>query len=281
TYLGGSEDPSRTGFGGRDSGSAIAIDSAGNAYVTGSTDSGNFPIVSASAFQSTLSLDTFGDPTFDGFVTKLNPTGSALVYSSFLGGNGDDFDERIVLDSASNAYIVGSTDSTNLPVRSAFQTNFRGIDSNAFVAKMNLAASGSASLVYLTYLGGSGNDFGLDIAVDGQGNAYVTGDTTSATLPITPDAPHPTSGGGDDAFITKLSPAGSALVYSTYLGGSDDDVGHGIAVDGSQNVYVTGSTLSTNFPTTSGAFQLASGGGTDAFVTKLVDSQPGATHFSV
>ena len=126
------------------------------------------------------------------------------------------------------------------------------------------------ALVYSTYLGGTGGDGGNGIAVDTSGNAYVTGSTTSTNFPTTPGAFQTSPGGGNDAFVTKLNPTGTALVYSTYLGGSNDDIGYGIAVDTSGNAYVTGFTLSTNFPTTPGAYQTTFGGGDfDAFVTKL------------
>jgi hypothetical protein len=272
TYLGGTQDPI-TGNGGNDYGIGIAVDASGNAYLTGGTDSVDFP-TTATAFQR-----THGGGNYDAFVTKLNPAGSALVYSSFLGGEGEDNGSSIALDSSGNAYVTGSTESFAFPTTAgAFQRTYGGGDSNAFLSKVNTTGS---ALVYSTYLGGGLDDDGLDVAVDGQGNAYVTGSTSSTNFP-TANPVQPALGGIFNAFVTKFNTTGSALVYSTYLGGSGSDTGHGIAVDGSQNVYVTGTTTSSNFPTTSGAFQGTYGGGqSNAFVTKLADSAPPATHFDV
>ncbi|TMH84546.1 MAG: hypothetical protein E6H44_14885 [Betaproteobacteria bacterium] len=263
TYLGGSGD---------DYGEGIKLDAAGNAYVTGGTGSTVFP-TTAGAFQR-----TFGGPVFgagDVFVTKLNPTGSALVYSTYLGGSSSDAGYGIAVDAAGNAYVTGGTGSTDFPTTiGAFQTTKGGGFRDAFVTKLN--PTGSA-LVYSTYLGGSGNDYGYGIAVDTLGNAYVTGVTFSTDFPTTPGAIQTTFGGGGgffrggDAFVTKLNPTGSALVYSTYLGGLGSDTGFAIALE-YPNAYVTGHTLSRNFPTTTGAFQTMHGGGfQDAFVTKIAD----------
>ncbi|HYS17149.1 MAG TPA: SBBP repeat-containing protein [Candidatus Binatia bacterium] len=267
TYLGGS------GF---DEGRGIAVDSTGNAYVTGSTDSIDFPTTTG-VFQTACDTGP-GFCSGDVFVTKLNPAGSALVYSTYLGGSGFDQGFGIAVDSTGNAYVTGVTTSTNFPTTAgAFQTATGGpADSqiDAFVTKLNPTGSG---LVYSTYLGGNGFDEGFGIAVDSTFNAYVTGftspaaDPSSPNFPTTPGAFQTVFGGGpsSDAFVTKLNPAGSALVYSTYLGGSDADVGSAIAVGAGGNAYVTGFTGSTDFPTTGGAFQTVSGGLRDAFVTKL------------
>jgi beta-propeller repeat-containing protein len=251
TYLGGNS---------QDQGDGIAVDTAGNAYVTGFTESINFPTTTA-AFQTTLAGG------FDAFVTKLNATGSALVYSTYLGGSDWDFGFAIVVDAAGNAYVTGQTLSTNFPTTlGAFQPVFGG-PGDAFVTKLDPAGS---ILVYSTYLGGSLSDIGFRIAVDATGNAYVAGFTESINFPTTTAAFQTTSPGGFDAFVTKLNLTGSAVVYSTYLGGSNFDVGTGIAVDAAGNAYVTGLTNSNNFPTSLGAFQPAFGGGeTDVFVTKL------------
>src|SRR6266480_753734 len=256
TYLGGGAD---------DRGRAIAVDADGNAYLTGRTFSPDFP-TTAGAFQTTL-------PGHSAFVTKLNPTGSALVYSTYLGGNNSEVGYGIAVDSAGNAFVTGNTNSSNFPTTpTAVQPTFGGDVSNggdAFVTQLDAAGS---ALLYSTYLGGSGLDEGSAIAVDPAGNAYVTGLTQSGNFPTTLGAFQTTPASGSSGFVTKLNPAGSALVYSTYLGGSGGDVIFGLAVDAAGNAYVTGLTDSTDFPTTMGAFQTTYGGGTfvsDAFVTKL------------
>ncbi|MDQ3704446.1 MAG: SBBP repeat-containing protein, partial [Chloroflexota bacterium] len=199
----------------------------------------------------------------DAFVTKLGASGSALVYSTYLGGNSNEEGTGIAVDASGNAYVTGTTFSTNFPLNNQYQGYQTGAD--AFVAKLNTNATGNASLVYSTYLGGSGRDDGKSIAVDASGNAYVIGYTESTNFPTL----NPYQGDQDyaDAFVTKLGASGSALVYSTYLGGSDNDYGYGIAVDASGNAYVTGTAFSTNFPIL-GPYQGDQGGG-DAFVTKL------------
>jgi hypothetical protein len=265
TYLGGS------GF---DFGAGIAVDASGQAYVTGGTDSTNFP-TTAGAFQS-----SFGGGTFDAFVTKLNPTGSALVYSSFLGGSNQDRGSKIALDSSTNAYVTGFTVSSNFPTTlGAFDMTFNG-GGDAFVTKMNPTGS---VLIYSTYLGGSvgsnATDGGNDITVDSGGNAYVTGSAESTDFPTTTGAFQTAHAGGTDAFVTKLNPTGSGLVYSTYLGGNNLDSGAGIAIDSMANAYVTGYAASSNFPTTSGAFQpLFSGVPRDAFATKLNSAGSGLVY---
>src|SRR5216117_1725182 len=263
TYLGGS------GF---DSGAGIVVDAAGNAYVTGSTASTDFP-TTAGAFQTAFA----GSGPFgfgDAFVTKLDPTGSALVYSTYLGGSGDDLGSGIAVDAAGNAYVAGGA-STNFPTTAgAFQTTFAStsaINFDVFVTKLN--PTGSAP-VYSTYIGGSGGDSGTGIAVDSAGNAYVTGGTNSANFPTTAGAFQTTFVNAfdtdTDAFVTKLDSTGSTLVYSTYLGGSSTESGAGIAVDASGSAYVTGRTESFDFPTTPGAFQPAAANSlSDAFVTKF------------
>jgi hypothetical protein len=269
TYLGGNSDD-LTG----DLGTAIAVDVAGNAYVTGHTSSSNFP-TTPGAFQTTLHLSG------DTFVTKVNATGTALVYSTYLGGSSDrtfvDSGAGIAVDVAGNAYVTGITSSSDFPTTpGAFQTIEASGARSAFVTKVN--PTGTA-LVYSTYLGGTSDlvdDKGTAIAVDGAGNAYVTGITSSSDFPTTPGAFQRTLGGpgATNAFVTKVNPTGMALVYSTYLGGSGDvgvgDSGSGIAVDAAGNAYVTGGTASTNFPTTYGAFQRARGRSTgSAFVAEV------------
>jgi Beta-propeller repeat/HYDIN/CFA65/VesB-like, Ig-like domain len=266
TFLGGSND---------DRAAAIAVDSSGNAYVTGYTVSGDFP--TANAFQSAFgggSCGTSGTPCFDAFVAKLNATGSALVYSTYLGGRGNDIASGIRVDSLGAAYVVGSTSSPNFPVSpSPLQAVFGGGVYNAFITKLNPTGNTAA---YSTYLGGSGEDHGVAIAVDASGDAFITGYTISGNFPTKVPLQNSWAGGTCgttpcfDAFVSKLNPGGSALVYSTYLGGTGGDYGYGIAIDSSGDAFVTGLTTSTNFPVAPGAFQSA-GGGTnyDAFVAKL------------
>ncbi len=250
TYLGGTND---------DRGQSIAVDTAGNAYVTGTTFSADFP--TASPLQAAFGGDR------DAFVTKVNSAGSVLVYSTYLGGSGRDEGHGIAVDSAGSPYVTGSTQSNNFPTASPLQAAFGGFF-DAFVTKLNAAGS---ALVYSTYLGGTNDDRGQSIAVDTAGNAYVTGKTGSADFPTTSPFQSTHGLGGLDAFVTKVNSAGSALVYSTYLGGSGTDEGHGIAVDASDNTYVTGKTDSTNFPTAS-PFQAVKASSTDAFIAKIVDA---------
>src|SRR5580698_802770 len=241
TYLGGS---------GNDIGFDIAVDTTGDAYLTGQTNSVDFP-VSPDAYQAKL------DGAGNVFVTKLNPAGTALVYSTYIGGSTVDAGYGIVVDGAGDAYVTGQTSSSNFPATAgAFQTTLRG-PSNAFMTKLD---STGTALIYSTYLGGSGTDGGSRIAIDTGGNAYVAGTTSSANFPVTPGAFQSSYGGGGDAFVAKLNPAGSALAYSTYLGGSSTDGGGGITVDSAGNAYVVGWTESTDFLVTAGAFQTECGG---------------------
>ncbi|MEK9134291.1 MAG: SBBP repeat-containing protein, partial [Pseudomonadota bacterium] len=233
TYLGGSLNDSGCGN--------IAIDSSGNAYLTGYTYSTDFP-TTASPLQGSLAGNR------DAFVTKIDASGSTLVYSTYLGGSGYDYPcgWSIAVDSSGNAYVVGETTSTNFPTVSPIQaSNAGGYD--AFVTKIN--ASGSA-FVYSTYLGGSGTDASWSIAVDSSGNAYIGGFTNSTNFP-TVSPIQGSNAGFYDAFVAKINASGSALVYSTYLGGSVYDEGYGIAVDSSGNAYISGNTASTNFQTAS------------------------------
>jgi len=254
TYIGGSGD---------DYGYGIAVDGSGNAYVTGWTGSTDYD-VTPGAFQTT------NEGGWDVFVTKLNAAGTALVYSTYIGGWYEDRGYAIAVDGSGNAYVTGYTESTDYPVTpGAFQTTKSTTDPlerDVFVTKLN--ATGTA-LVYSTYIGGSGQDYGYAIAVDGSGNAYVTGYTYSTDYDVTPGAFQTTNEGGWDVFVTKLNATGTALVYSTYIGGSNDDRGIAIAVDGSGNAYVTGYTNSPNYAVTPGAFQTMNEGEWDVFVTKV------------
>ncbi|MGI8958402.1 MAG: SBBP repeat-containing protein [Bryobacteraceae bacterium] len=264
-----------TYLGGRDgaAGSGIAVDRYGRAYVTGHTWSTDFP--TKNAFQSTLKSQP-GNCAFsaNAFVTKFNAAGNALVYSTYLGGSVSDFAGGIAVNARGNAYVTGQTASPDFPLKNPFQGTLKTSAfpfGNAFVTK--LAAAGN-TLVYSTYLGGSSeNQSVLDshngIAVDARGQAYVTGRTSSTNFPTKNAFQNGLKGGGD-AFVTKLCPVGT-LVYSSYLGGSSDDQGMGIAVDAHGNAYVTGSTGSPDFPTKN-AFQPMLGGPfavSNAFVTKI------------
>ncbi|HKP93215.1 MAG TPA: SBBP repeat-containing protein [Chthoniobacterales bacterium] len=265
TYLGGSDDAAISGVG-LETGRAIAVDSSGNAYVAGEENSTNFP--TANAIQA-----TYGGGGTDAFVAKINAAGSALVYSTYLGGGAQDSGEGIKADASGNAYVAGFTQSTNFPTANAIQPVNGGttITQDAFVTKIN--ATGSA-LVYSTYLGGTGGEIAFGIAVNGAGEAYVAGSTASATSFPVMDAIQCERNGGQDLFITKFNAAGSAFVYSTYLGGSGSDDGQGIAIDSSNNAYITGSTTSTDFPTVN-PIQSTNAGGSpfgDAFIVKLNDT---------
>ena len=259
TFLGG--DRFDYGFG-------IAVDSSGNAYVTGMTSSPNFP-VTFGAFDTSHNSPNFD--THDAYVAKLNPAGNSLIYSTFLGGRSVDRANAIALDGSGNAYITGTTYSPDFPVTSgAFDTSFDGDENSfvgdGFVAKLNPAGS---ALVYATFLGGYTYDSLFDIAVDGGGNAYITGTTSSPDFPVTVMAFDRTYNDMQDAVVAKLNPTGSALVYSTFLGGSAYDRGSGIAVDGSGNAFVTGETLSSNFPVTLGAFDTSHNDNMTIFVAKF------------
>ncbi|MGE5053634.1 MAG: SBBP repeat-containing protein, partial [Acidobacteriota bacterium] len=256
TYIGGS---------GNDSGNAIALDGSDNIFVAGGTGSSNFPNQGA--------LQTGFAGVIDAFVLELNPGGSALTYSTFLGGSGTDVISGLALDSSGNAYVVGSTNSIDFPTHNPIQTSIVGI-SSGFVTKVN--ASGNA-LVYSTYLGGGTGDFAVAVAVDGSGQAYVTGATKNLAFPT--HNPLQASCGSDgtcngglyDIFVTVINAPGSGYVYSTFLGGEGNDEGFAIAVDSSKNAYITGLTSSTAFPTKT-PIQGTFGGGSlpaDAFVTEI------------
>ena len=239
------------------------MDSSGDAYVTGYTDS------TQATFPVTVGPDLTFNGIRDAFVAKVNAAGTALLYAGYIGGGSDDIGQGIAVDSAGNAYVTGYTDSTQatFPVTVGPDlTENGGVD--AFVAKVNAAGT---ALLYSGYIGGSGSDFGFGIAVDGSGNAYVTGqtDSTQTTFPVTV-GPDLTYNGGIDAFVVKVNAAGTALLYAGYIGGNGEEIGSGITVDSSGNAYVTGYTDSTQatFPVTVGP-DLTQNGGFDAFVAKI------------
>ena len=255
TYLGGNND---------DNGFGISVDSTGNAYVTGSTSSSDYP-TTPGAFQTTFRGGSFPG---DGLVTKLNGTGTALVYSTFLGGANSDQAAAIAVDSTGNAYVTGYTFSTNFPTTpGAFQTTNAGGSfpfGDAFITKLNPAGSAP---VYSTFLGGTGSDQGTGIVIDGSGRAFVTGSTNSPDFDVTVGAFQTTFGGTSsqfgglgDAYVTQLNDTGTALVYSTFVGGLTDDEGRGIALNSSGEAFITGATTSFNYPVTPGVVRVADGG---------------------
>ena len=244
TYLGGSSD---------DGAYDLAIDATGDAFVTGFTVSPDFPTRNALFPQISGTADSkFNLYPLEAFVAELNPTGTALIYSTFLGGSDKDVGSGIALDSAGNAYVTGYTYSTNFPVLNAVQGYLAGLD-DVFITKI---AAGGRSLVYSTYLGGLSIDEGEGIAVDGAGYAYVSGYTASTNFPTTVGAAQTNLNGSGvavsvyDAFAAKIVPNGQSLVYSTYLGGSQNDYGYRIAADQSGNAYLTGATQSPDMPHT-------------------------------
>lgn len=270
TYLGGSGDDFVLGL-------ALRGGDGPEVYLTGATSSTDFP-TTEHAFQPT------NRGGYDGFVARLAGDGKHLDYSSYLGGSGDEnlgLFGGIAVTKEGEALVTGSTTSADFPVSGAptpaFQSTLRGA-ANAFVVRVK---NDGHSIVYASYLGGDGTDSGAGIAVDDSGNAYVVGSTTSTTFPVTAGAVQAASNGNGDGFLTKVGPKG-ALVYSTYLGGSDVDFATGVALDDpdggeiarrTPRVYVVGATASTNFPTTAGVFQTATTGpvhaGYDAFVTRF------------
>jgi hypothetical protein len=292
-----------TYFGGDDidTASAVAVDTNGFIYVAGETLSPQ--LATAGAFQTNFAG---GAENGDAFVAKFSNDGSNLVYCTYLGGNQDDFASSLALDNAGDVFVTGYTDSTNFPTSNALFPKIMGhaypkgyYGGNAFVAELNPAGS---QLVYSTYLGGSGFvnaagvaggvDEGTGIAVDSAGNAYVTGYTTSTNFPATNSLAGQLSGtnnvfnhlaGSYNAFLAKIGPGGSPLVYSTYFGGNSIDVAEGIAVDGAGSVYLAGFTDSANFPTTTNAAQPLLGNTTnvvatyDAFVAKFAPSTTNLT----
>jgi hypothetical protein len=249
SYLGGS----RT-----DDARAIAVDATGNVYVAGVTNSPDFPMKNAG--YPTLNGDS------DAFVLKLSTTGAGLIFSTYLGGSGNDEAHGIAIDAAHNIYVTGDTSSTNFPVSNAIQPTLGG-NLDAFVTKLSPAGT---AIIYSTFLGGADTDSAQAIAADATGNVSIVGNTVSTNFPIS-NAVQNTLQGDADAFVTRLQPNG-ALTFSTYLGGSAVDAARAVTVDGIGNTFLTGSTLSTNFPVTPQAGQSASHGGLDAFVSVLTPS---------
>jgi hypothetical protein len=266
TYLGGR---------GADFGQAVAVDSSGNAWVTGATQSSDFPLVNA--IQPTMRGGS------DVFVAKINFSGNDLLYSTYLGGLQADVGQAIALDSSGNAYIAGYTFSSDFPTENPFQgSNAGGPD--AFVAKV--LADGSA-LAFSTYLGGSGDDRAMGIAVDATQNVYVAGESRSTDFPTTALALQGVNRGDRDAFIAKLGPSGTSLVFSTLLGGAGADQANAVAVDSAGNAFLTGFTQSGDFPTSNPVLAILgiSGGSfcgsnlcADAFVSQVNSSGSGLSY---
>ena len=251
TYLGGS---------GYDAATAIAVDAAGNAYIAGDTQSSDFPL--SNAVQTVLGGKT------DAFVTRLTPPG-VISFSTYLGGINDEHVGGVAVDASGNIYLAGGTLSVNFPVAAPLQPT-NGGSQDAFVAKISTSP---AAVVYSTYLGGNGGQIGSPeqanaIAVDSTGAVYIAGVTNSSNFPVTVGAFQTVFNGAQDAFVTKLNAAGSAKLYSTYLGSSSFDWASGLAIDSGGNAYVAGYTSSAGFPVVSGV-QTGFNGFYDAFVSKL------------
>jgi hypothetical protein len=259
TYLGGS------GVDWGDGG--IAVDASGNVYVSGNTDSSDFP--TSSPYQA-----TYGGGGLDAFITKLDPTGSSLVYSTYLGGSGADWAiGGLAIDTGDNVYVSGKTNSIDFPTASPFQgSNTGGYD--AYVAKLD---STGTTLVYSSYLGGSGNEVARDLGIDSSNNIYVTGFTDSLDYPTSSPYQGSNAGGTNDAFLSKVDASGSFLTYSTYLGGTGNEEVYGIAVDGSGSAYIVGSTDSADLPVAS-PYQGAPTGFGDAFITKFDNTGTALTY---
>jgi hypothetical protein len=251
TFLGGAAS---------ESGLAITVDAGGSAYVAGLTLSADFP----------TTPDAF-DPGYNGagdvFVVKLSPDGSDLEYATYLGSTGSDQAYGLAVEDGGMTHISGETSSVAFPCTpGAFDTSYNGGERDAFVAK--LSADG-ADLVYATFLGGADADYSYDVAVDGEGAAYVLGDTYSPGFPVTPGAFDTSHNGGRDIYVAKLDQMGAVLLYSTFLGGSAWEQGYALAVDAMGAAAITGSTRSADFPTTPGAFDTTYNGNYDCLVARL------------
>ncbi|HMO81190.1 MAG TPA: SBBP repeat-containing protein [Pyrinomonadaceae bacterium] len=257
TYWGGSAN---------DESADIVIDSAENIYIAGHTESSDYPTTSG-AFQETPSSSWT-----QGFITKLNSSGTDFVYSTYLGGSSGANVKAIDIDGSESLFITGFTMSEDFPTTSgAFQTTLQGHFSS-FVTKLN--TSGSA-LIYSTYLGGETSpkellgSIGMSISVNNDGNAFITGFADTLDFPSPTGFPPHTNNGQSDVFAAQLNSNGTALVYSKLIGGSGTDEAYDGKLDSEGNFYITGVTNSTNFPTTSGAFQTTNGGQYDAFIVKI------------
>ena len=248
------------GFG-QDQVNALAVDSAGAAYVTGETRSDNFP-VTATAYQRERRGSS------DAFFSKLNPDGAGLAFSSYYGGDGQETGRGIAIDRLGNAYISGITGSANMPVSFNGAQRAPMLLPDAFAAKID---SSGSSLLYGTYIGGDAEDQANAIAVDAAGNAYVAGQTNSANFPLFNDGPLGADGpkGGFDGFVTRVSSGGNFLQFSTYYGGPGTDAILGLASDGRGRIWIAGTTDSASLPTSTGALATRGAGATDGFIALL------------
>ena len=279
SYLGGA---------GPDFGRGIAVDAAGDAYVTGSTASFNFPTANPLYIGNSncTTINQIETCTADAFVTEVNPTGTGLVYSTYLGGSAANAGEAIAVDAQGDAYVTGYTYSTNFPTQSAWQSDSGG-GSDAFVTEFS---PGGSSLVFSTYLGGSGNDAAYGLALGPAGDIYITGSTQSTDFYTTPNSFQSIYGLSGDAFVTRFAPGGTGVAFSTYIGGSQAEQGNAIAVDSAGNSVTVGVTQSSDFPTQdasqniiglfgAGTCSTSTGVGTeictDAFVVRLDPSGAG------
>lgn len=268
TYLGGSA---------AERALALAVDGAGNAYLTGYTDSTNFPLQAAIQTNIPGPIAPFTTPYLDAFVAKISPSGSNLVFSTFFGGSADDYGWGIALDASTNVFVVGQTVSTNLPTKNTTFTNLAGA-TDGFVLKLDAAGT---NVVYAMYLGGSANDIARDVTINPAGNPLVTGYTGSTNFPVTIDALQlflnqtTNASYADDAFLVEVSAAAGSINYSTFLGGTNSDRALRLAVDANGAAYLAGWTQSGDFPQTSTNFYTVVVSNTtyaDAFVAKLNQS---------
>ncbi|MGB5764890.1 MAG: DUF4347 domain-containing protein, partial [Sedimenticolaceae bacterium] len=262
TFIGGT---------GSDIGQSIAVDASGNAYVTGSTTSSDWATVNG--YQASLS------GAGDAFLLKLNSTGDSLLYSTYFGGSDATWTDTaydLALDASGNVYIAGDARSADMPLVNAYDSTLGGTR-DAFVAKFDTSQTGASSLLYSSYFGGSGVDYANTIAVDSTGAFVIAGYTDSTDL-TTLNAYQASSSGGVDAFVTRFDSSGSAVTYSTYLGGSLTDWAEAVAIDNAGNIYVGGDT-DGGIPTTAGAYDTTHNGSDDGFVTKIDPTLSGAASF--
>ncbi len=245
-----------------DNGFGIDIDAAGNAYVTGQTNSPDF----CTYFGAVPGYDTTYNGSGDAYVFKVNPDGSQVDYCTFIGGNDWDVGRDIAVNADGEAIITGGTWSADFPTTSGAPAENLAAQRDSFVARLDAAGT---SLSFGTFLGGGGQDEGRSIDLDSDDKVIITGWTNSANFPTTNGAWEQTYGGNFDAFLAKIDLDDNNLNYATYLGGSDEDRGYGVAVDAADNAYVTGSTFSTDYPTTANAFDTSHNGNYDGFVTKF------------